>query len=189
MRCAWAESSDEMRQYHDNEWGVPVYNDQKLFEFLILEGAQAGLSWSTILAKRDGYRELFYDFNINKLVAMKDKELEEILLDSRIIRNRLKVFGVRKNAIAAQKAIDEYGSLQKYLSSFSEGKVQQNKFTDLSQIPVSTQVSEQMSKALKKYGFTFVGSTICYAFMQAIGMVNDHEISCFRHKELVSEKE
>lgn len=184
MRCAWAESSDLMKKYHDEEWGVPLRDDRGLFEFLCLEGAQAGLSWSTILAKREAYRKLFKNFEIDAVAAMTDGELEEILKDASIVRNRLKVFAFRKNARAALNAIAQYGSLTEYLWLFTDGQPINNGFEDVEDIPATTEISDQMSKTLKADGFTFVGSTICYAFMQATGMVNDHVTTCFRYKEI-----
>jgi DNA-3-methyladenine glycosylase I len=183
MRCAWAESSDLMKAYHDKEWGVPLRDDRALFEFLYLEGAQAGLSWSTILEKREGYRALFHNFEIDRVAAMTDEELEQILLDKRIVRNRLKVFGVRKNAQAAQNVISEYGSLTEYLWAFVDGQPINSGIQKTEDIPAENELSDQMSKNIKQDGFTFVGSTICYAFMQATGMVNDHVVECFRYKE------
>ena len=158
-RCPWAECSDSERTYHDTEWGVPLYDDQKLFELLCLEGAQAGLSWSTILAKRAGYRQAFHQFEITKVAAMMDAELEALTHDTRIVRNRRKIYAVRSNAQAALRATGQYGSLQAYLWGLAG------------------------SAQLKRDGFAFVGPTTCYAFMQAAGMVNDHVVECFRHKE------
>lgn len=183
-RCDWAEGSEEMKKYHDEEWGVPLRDDRSLFEFLCLEGAQAGLSWRTILQKRTSYKSLFHNFEIDKVASMSDRELEAILLNSAVVRNRLKVFGFRQNAIAAKRAAIEYGSLADYLWAFTDNQVIKNSFQDEKDIPVATEVSDQMSKILKQDGFTFVGSTICYAFMQATGMVNDHVNSCFRHSEV-----
>jgi len=185
MRCNWAESSDAMRQYHDQEWGVPLRDDTKLFEFLILEGAQAGLSWSTILGRREGYREAFRDFVIAAVAAMTDSELEALRDDSRIIRNRLKINSVRKNARAAQQMIALHGTFAGYLWGFAHDVVHVPRVSE-DTIPAHTEYSDAMSKALKKAGFTFVGGTICYAFMQATGMVNDHTKNCFRYKELQS---
>jgi DNA-3-methyladenine glycosylase I len=183
QRCHWAVNGDDrMRDYHDTEWGVPLHDEHALFEFLCLEGAQAGLSWRTVLDKRERYRELFHGFDIARVAAMKDRELEKLLLDPGIIRNRLKVTAARDNAIAALRAIDEFGSLDRYLWSFVDGKPIQNRWHDKSEVPAITPLSDRMSKELKKRGFRFVGSTICYAFMQATGMVNDHLVGCFRHK-------
>lgn len=183
MRCSWAESSDEMRSYHDQEWGVPIRDDQKLFEFLILEGAQAGLSWATILGRREGYRAAFHDFSIDVVAAMTDDELEALRSDEKIIRNRLKIYGARKNALAAQAAIRTHGSLANYLWSFVSDNTS-HKRQSMAEVPATTEISDAMSKALKKDGFTFVGSIICYAFMQATGMVNDHTTDCFRREEV-----
>lgn len=183
-RCSWAEGSELEMAYHDKEWGVPLRDDRSLFEFLCLEGAQAGLSWRTILQKRAAYKELFHNFEIDEVATMTDEELEEILLNPAIIRNRLKVFGFRKNAQAAQNVTSEHGSLTEYVWSFTDGQPINNGFEKMSDIPAVTKISDQMSKTLKQDGFTFVGSTICYAFMQAAGMVNDHLIDCFRFEEV-----
>ncbi|MFC5741563.1 DNA-3-methyladenine glycosylase I [Dyella tabacisoli] len=182
IRCHWAAGSDIERDYHDAEWGVPLHDDQALFEFLCLEGAQAGLSWRTVLAKRDNYRRAFHHFEIARVAAMKDRELEKLLLDPGLIRNRLKISSTRSNAIAALKVIEEYGSLDSYLWSFVDGKPIQNRWRERGDVPATTPLSDRMSKELKKKGFRFVGSTICYALMQATGMVNDHRVDCFRHK-------
>lgn len=182
-RCHWAAGDDaQMRDYHDSEWGVPLHDDRALFEFLCLEGAQAGLSWRTVLNKRDNYREAFHDFEIARVAAMKDRELEKLLLDPRIIRNRLKVFSTRDNAIAALAVIEEFGSLDVYLWSFVGGSTLRNRWREQGEVPASTELSDRMSKALKKHGFRFVGTTICYSLMQATGMINDHLVECFRHK-------
>jgi len=184
QRCAWAADGDDlMCDYHDREWGVPLHDDNALFEFLCLEGAQAGLSWRTVLAKRENYRRAFHGFDIARVAAMKDRELEKLLLDPGIIRNRLKVTAARDNAVAALQVIDESGSLDAYLWSFVDGKPLHNRWKDKSEVPASTPLSDRMSKALKKRGFRFVGSTICYSLMQATGMVNDHLAGCFRHRE------
>jgi DNA-3-methyladenine glycosylase I len=184
VRCAWAGSDPLMRDYHDTEWGVPLHDDRALFEFLCLEGAQAGLSWRTVLAKRDNYRKAFHNFDIARVAAMKDRELEKRLLDPGIIRNRLKVSSTRDNAIAALKVIDEFGSLDAYLWSFVDGKPLLNRWRDAVDVPASTTLSDRMSKALKKRGFRFVGTTICYSLLQATGMINDHLVGCFRHAKL-----
>jgi DNA-3-methyladenine glycosylase I len=181
-RCDWADGADErMRDYHDTEWGVPHHDDRALFELLTLEGAQAGLSWRTVLARREGYRASYHGFNIERVAAMDDAELEGLLADSPLIRNRLKIFSVRDNARAALAAIGTHGSLDRYLWSFVDYTPVRNGWTDRGQVPATTPVSDAMSKALRKAGFRFVGSTICYAFMQATGMVDDHLVSCFRH--------
>jgi DNA-3-methyladenine glycosylase I len=179
-RCSWAESSDLMRSYHDTEWGVPLHDDRMLFEFLCLEGAQAGLSWSTVLNKRENYRRAFDGFDIAKCAKLTDRRIETLLGDAGIIRNRQKVTSVRDNARAALAAIDEHGSFDAYLWSFVDGKPIRNARRG-GDVPATTPVSDRMSKALAKRGFRFVGSTICYAFMQATGMVDDHLVTCFRH--------
>jgi DNA-3-methyladenine glycosylase I len=181
-RCHWAETADaEMQAYHDTEWGVPQHDDRALFELLTLEGAQAGLSWRTVLVRRDAYRTAYHSFDIERVAAMTNAELEKLLVDSPLIRNRLKIFSTRDNARAALTAISQHGSLDRYLWSFVNHTPIRNHRTDRSQMPATTPISDAMSKALKKAGFRFVGSTICYAFMQATGMVDDHLITCFRH--------
>jgi DNA-3-methyladenine glycosylase I len=182
-RCPWGATDPLLREYHDAEWGVPLHDDRRLFEFLCLEGAQAGLSWRTVLAKRERYREVFHGFDIARVAAMKDRELETLLLDPGIIRNRLKVFAARDNAIVALKVIDECGSLDRYLWSFVDGTPRINRWADSRSVPASTPLSDGMSKAMKKRGFRFVGSTIVYSLMQATGMINDHVLTCFRHAE------
>ena len=182
-RCDWARTDPLMQPYHDREWGVPLHDDRTLFEFLCLEGAQAGLSWRTVLAKRERYRSVFHDFDIARVAAMTDRELQTVLLDPGIIRNRLKVSAARDNAIVALGVIEEFGSLDGYLWSFVDGQPLLNHWRAASEVPATTDVSDRMSKAMKKRGFRFVGSTICYAHMQATGMVNDHLIGCFRHAE------
>ena len=181
QRCHWAGQDAMMCAYHDHEWGTPLHDDRALFEFLCLEGAQAGLSWRTVLAKRERYREVFHGFAIDRVAAMSDAELDALMLDAGIIRNRLKISSVRDNARASQAVIAEHGSLDAYLWSFVDGKPIRNAWTDKSQVPATTAHSDRMSKTLKKRGFRFVGSTICYAFMQATGMVDDHTVDCFRH--------
>jgi DNA-3-methyladenine glycosylase I len=168
--------------YHDNEWGVPVRDDQKMFEFIVLEGAQAGLSWITVLRKREGYRKLFDNFDAQKIARYSDKKLDKLLENPAIIRNRLKVYGTRKNARAYLKIQEELGSFSDYLWDFVDGKPIQNRWKSLKEVPAKTALSDTISKDLKKRGFTFVGSTIVYAHMQAAGMVNDHTTDCFRHK-------
>jgi DNA-3-methyladenine glycosylase I len=183
-RCSWAEGGDAaMQAYHDREWGVPHRDDVALFELLTLEGAQAGLSWRTILARRDEYRKAFHGFDIARVAAMRDASLEKLLTSSGIIRNRLKIWSVRDNARTALDVINEHGSLNAYLWSFVDGAPVVNRWTTSKEVPAKTERSDRMSKALAKRGFRFVGSTICYAFMQATGMVNDHLVSCFRYKE------
>jgi DNA-3-methyladenine glycosylase I len=184
VRCSWAANADAaMLAYHDREWGVPHHDDSALFELLTLEGAQAGLSWRTILARRDEYRRAYHGFDIARVAAMRDAQLEKLLTTSGIIRNRLKVFSVRDNARTALSVIDEHGSLDAWLWSFVGGNPVVNRRQGSNEVPAKTEVSDQMSKTLMKRGFRFVGSTICYAFMQATGMVNDHLVSCFRYEE------
>ncbi|GFZ90521.1 DNA-3-methyladenine glycosylase I [Dyella caseinilytica] len=182
IRCQWAADGELMQAYHDTEWGVPLHDDRALFEFLCLEGAQAGLSWRTVLNKRDAYRRAFHDFDIARVAALKDRELEKLLLDPGLIRNRLKITSTRDNAKIALAVIDEHGSLDAYMWSFVDGKPIPNRWRTRAAVPASTPLSDRMSKDLKKRGFRFVGTTICYAFMQATGMVNDHLVECFRHK-------
>lgn len=184
-RCSWPEGlSDEMIVYHDREWGVPVLDDRKLFEMFTLGGAQAGLSWEIVYRKREGYRNLFYNFDIEKCSRMSDSRLEKILTDPSVIRNRLKVHSVRRNARAALKVIKEFGSFSEYLWGFVGGRPIVNQRRSIRDLPPTSPESDAMSRDMKKRGFTFAGSTICYAFMQGVGMVNDHEVECFRHKEL-----
>ncbi len=173
-----------MHIYHDQEWGVPVHDDRKLFEMIILEGAQAGLSWSTILIRQKTYKKAFDNFDANKVAKYNKNKVKSLLKDSGIIRNRLKVEAAIINAKAFLKVKEEFKTFNNYIWSFVNNKPIINKFKSLKQIPPTTNISDKMSKDLKERGFKFVGSTICYAFMQAIGMVNDHEISCFRYKEL-----
>ena len=181
-RCAWANASDIERDYHDAEWGVPQHDDRALFECLVLEGAQAGLSWRTVLAKRERYREVFHGFDIARVAAMADGELEKLMQDPGIVRHRQKIHATRGNALAALEVMDEAGSLDAYLWSFVGGEPIVNRWRDRAQVPASTPISDRMSRDLKKRGFRFVGTTICYAFMQATGMVDDHVASCFRHR-------
>ena len=181
-RCSWAQE-EPMISYHDKEWGIPEHNDQKLFEFLILEGAQAGLSWSTILKRKEGYRRAFSDFEIKKVAKFNDKNISNLLKDESIIRNRLKIISAIKNAQQFLKIQSEFGSFDRYLWKFVNYKTIHNNFKQVSDLPSSTEISEKLSADLKKRGFSFVGPTICYAFMQATGMVNDHTIDCFLHKK------
>lgn len=183
-RCSWCGDDPLYQQYHDTEWGVPEYNDDKLFELLLLEGAQAGLSWITILKKREGYRQAFDNFDATKIAKYTAKKQASLLKNEGIVRNKLKVAAFTKNAIA-YLAIKESGtSFSDFLWQFTNHKVIQNRWKTLQEVPASTPQAEAMSKALKKAGFSFVGPTICYAFMQAAGMVNDHTVDCFRHKAL-----
>jgi DNA-3-methyladenine glycosylase I len=184
QRCAWANSSQLYLDYHDSEWGVPVHDDRKLFEFLILEGAQAGLSWSTILNKRQGYVQAFDNFEVSKIANYSDIKVQELLANPGIVRNRLKIQAAIQNAQTFLEVQDQYGSFDAYIWQFVGGKPVQNSWKSLQEIPPKTQESDAMSKELKKLGFTFVGSTICYAFMQAVGMVNDHTVDCFRWQEV-----
>jgi DNA-3-methyladenine glycosylase I len=178
-RCSWAEDADAtMQAYHDTEWGVPHHDDRALFELITLEGAQAGLSWRTVLARRDGYRKAYHRFNIARVAKMTDAELTSVLTESSAIRHRLKIWSVRDNAQAALSVIKEHGSLDTWLWSFVDGKPIVNHWREQGQVPATTEVSDAMSKALRKRGFRFVGSTICYAFMQATGMVDDHLVTC-----------
>ncbi|MBL8517646.1 MAG: DNA-3-methyladenine glycosylase I [Betaproteobacteria bacterium] len=180
-RCSWCLGSQAYIDYHDNEWGVPVHDDQIFFEFLILEGAQAGLSWSTILAKRDNYRRIFAGFDPAKVARFSPALIEKALLDPGIVRNRLKVEGTVKNAKAFLAVQKEFGSFDAYVWKFVGGKPIQGKRKTMKDVPASTPESDALSKDLKKRGFTFVGTTIMYAFMQATGLVNDHLIDCHRH--------
>ena len=183
VRCKWAEGvSLDYIEYHDKEWGVPVWDDRTQFEFLILEGAQAGLSWSTILNKRDGYRRLFAGFDVQKVARFTKPRIEKILLDPAIVRNRLKVESAVTNAKAFLEVQKEFGTFSEYIWGFVGGRPIQNRFSKDSDIPATSPESDALSKDLKKRGFRFVGSTIVYAHMQATGMVNDHVVGCFRHK-------
>lgn len=179
IRCDWAGNDPLYQEYHDIEWGMPSHDDRHLFEMLILEGAQAGLSWLTILKRREGYRRVFDQFDWTINMNYTDEELLEKLKDERIIRNRLKVFSVRNNAILFQKTINEFGSFDNYLWSFVNYKPIINHWTTISEVPTKTEISDKLSQDLKKRGFKFVGSTICYAYMQAVGLVNDHLSDCF----------
>ena len=183
-RCSWATGTSidpHYRRYHDEEWGVPVHEDRRLFEFIVLEGAQAGLSWRTVLGKREAYRRAFHDFDIAKVAAISDACLEQLLGDPALIRNRLKIFSARNNARAALEIIEDSGSLDAWLWSWVDGKPLLNYWSSPQEVPATSGVSDALSKALHKRGFRFVGSTIMYAFMQATGMVNDHLVECFCH--------
>jgi len=169
--------------YHDREWGVPTLDDASLFEMLVLEGAQAGLAWITVLRKREGYRELFDGFDASRIARYTDRKLEKLLLDPRIIRNRLKVFGTRQNARAFLAVQEEVGSFSDYIWGFVEHAPVQNSWRSMRNVPATSEISDRLSKDMKKRGFTFVGSTIMYAHMQATGMVNDHTTDCFRHRD------
>jgi len=183
-KCAWALKHKLEEDYHDSEWGVPVFDDRKLFECLILESAQAGLSWYTVLKKRDNYRSAFDNFDAQKIANYSPKKIEELLLNEGIIRHKLKINATVNNAKLFLEIQKEYGSFSTYIWSFTDGKIIQNNFTSINQIKSKTELSDKMSKTLKKKGFKFIGTTICYAYMQAIGMVNDHTTDCFRHEEI-----
>ncbi len=181
-RCQWAGDDPAMIDYHDNEWGVPSHDDRHLFEMLTLEGAQAGLSWRTILNKRAGYREAFADFDAERVARYTKRKIESLLKNPAIVRNRLKVESTVNNARAILKIVERFGSLDAYLWQFVDHKPIVNRFKTLTDLPAKTDVSDTMSKQMKKDGFRFVGSTVCYAFMQSVGMVNDHVVTCPRHK-------
>jgi len=183
-RCAWCGSDPLYISYHDKEWGVPEYDDRKLFEMLILEGAQAGLSWLTILKKRDGYRRAWHCFDPQRIARYRGRDIDRLLNDPGIVRNRLKIEAAISNARGCLQIIDEFGSFSDYLWAFVDHTPIINHRAALDDIPRQTDRSEKMSNALKKRGFNFVGPTICYAFMQAVGMVNDHTTDCFRHPQL-----
>ncbi len=184
VRCEWAGDNPIYVNYHDREWGVTVRDDKKLFEFIILEGAQAGLSWLTILKRRENYRKAFVDFNVEKVANFGEKKIQELLTNSGIIRNRLKVRSAVTNAQAFIKIQEAFGSFDNYSWQFIGGKCKVNKWQTLKDLPSNTKESDAFSKDLKKRGFKFVGSTIMYAHMQAVGMVNDHIVDCFRYKEV-----
>ncbi len=183
-RCNWAQNNELLIDYHDKEWGIPVYDDRLLFEFLILEGAQAGLSWITVLKKRENYRALLDNFDSLKIARYPSKKIETLMKNPGIIRNRLKIESTITNAKAYLKILNEWDSFNQYIWHFVDNKPIQNSWDHFKKIPSKTLVSDNMSKDLKKRGFKFVGSTICYAFMQAVGMVNDHTIDCFCYKKI-----
>lgn len=183
-RCKWSSSDPIYIKYHDKEWGVPVHNDRKLFEMIVLDGAQAGLSWLTILKKRSNYRKAFDNFDPKKVAKYDKRKIAQLLKNEEIVRNKLKVESTVTNAKAFLKVKEEFGTFDKYIWQFVMGKTKINSWKDMKQIPVTSPESDAMSKDLKARGFKFVGSTICYAFMQAAGLVNDHTIDCFRYKEL-----
>lgn len=183
-RCPWSNSNEKMICYHDEEWGVPVRDDKKLFEFLILDAFQAGLSWSTILNRREGFRKAFSNFDVKKVAKYTDEDYNRLLNDEGIIRNRLKIAASITNAQEFMKIQKEFGSFSEYIWQFTGGKPIVNKWTEQSQMPARSAESDAMSSNLKKRGFKFVGSTICYAFMQAAGMVNDHLVGCHRYKKV-----
>ena len=184
IRCPWPSDDKLMIKYHDKEWGVPLHNDRKLFEFLILEGFQAGLSWRTILYKRENFRKAFDDFDFNEVAKYDKKKISSLLKDAGIVRNKLKVEAAVANAKAFLQVRKEFGTFDKYIWSFVDGKPIHNKFKSLKELPAKTELSDKISNELKKKGFKFVGSTIVYAHMQATGMVNDHVVSCYRYNEI-----
>ena len=184
VRCKWCGDDPLYLAYHDREWGVPVHDDRRLFEKLVLEGAQAGLSWITILRKREGYRRTFDGFAVERVARYGEKRIQRLLGDPGIVRNRRKIESAVRNAQGVLKIQEEFGSLDAFLWKYVDFEPKQNGWKEISQIPARTKESEAMSRGLKKRGFSFVGPTICYAFMQSMGMVNDHTTDCFRHKEL-----
>lgn len=183
QRCSWCLGDETDIHYHDTQWGVPIHDDTLWFEFITLEGAQAGLSWRTIVKKIKGYQELFENFDIKTVANMSDNQLDEILKNPQIIRNRLKVYSTRNNAQQMLRIQKEFGSFDTYIWAFVDNKPIQNNYKNLKDVPATTQISDAMCKDLKKRGFKFVGSTICYALMQASGMINDHLVTCFRHQD------
>ncbi len=186
-RC-WGDKDDLSRDYHDNEWGTPVYDDTTLFEFIILEGAQAGLNWMTILKRREGYRRAFDGFDFDKIAKYDDKDVERLLQDEGIIRNKLKINSTILNAQVFLRIREEFGSFSNYIWGFVDNKPINNNVRSWKEVPATTEISDKISKDLKKRGMKFVGSTIIYAFMQAIGMVNDHLVDCFKHKEITAKQ-
>jgi len=184
IRCAWAGNDPRTIAYHDQEWGVPLHDDNKLFEFLVLEGMQAGLSWSTILNKRENFRKAFHGFDPAKVAKYTEKDVKRLLADAGIIRNRLKIAAAVTNAQRFLEVRKEFGTFDRYIWQFVGGKPIKNRFKSISEIPAKTKESDALSKDLQQRGFKFVGSTICYAHMQATGMVNDHTIDCFRYNEI-----
>jgi DNA-3-methyladenine glycosylase I len=183
-RCGWMGDDRLMLRYHDNEWGVPLHNDRKWFEFMVLDAFQAGLSWRTVLHKRQAFRRVFHNFIPQKVARMSEREIKRAMKDASIIRNRMKIRAAVQNAKAFLKLKKAHGTFDSFIWSFTKGKVVRNSWRRLGQTPASTPLSDTISKALKDNGFTFVGTTICYAFLQAGGIVNDHLVQCFRHKEL-----
>ena len=185
-RCDWGSQDELMIAYHDNEWGVPVHDDNKHFEYLVLDAFQAGLSWATILKKRENFRKAFDNFDFRKIAKYDKKKISGLLIDQGIIRNKLKIESTITNAKCFLEVIKEFGSFDKYIWSFVDNKIIKNKWTTIKQLPVTTKESDAMSKALKKRGFKFVGSTICYSYMQAAGLVNDHMMYCFRYDSTIT---
>lgn len=184
QRCKWCEVNDLMIKYHDNEWGDPLHDDEKLFEFIVLDTFQAGLSWKTILTKRENFRKAFDNFDVKKIACYNQRKIEKLLADVGIIRNKLKVTATVANAKSFLKTQKEFGSFAQYIWQFVNNKTKVNNWKHLGEIPVRTKESDTMSKDLRKRGFKFVGSTICYAFMQAVGLVNDHLVDCFRYEKV-----
>ena len=184
LRCGWMGNDRLMLRYHDNEWGVPVHGDRKWFEFMVLDAFQAGLSWRTVLHKRQAFRRVFHNFAPQKVARMSEAEIQKAIGDPAIIRNRMKIRAAVQNAKAFLKLKKKHGTFDSFIWSFTKGRVVRNSWRRLGQIPASTPLSDSVSKALKENGFTFVGTTICYAFLQAGGIVNDHLVQCFRHKKL-----
>jgi len=185
VRCGWATwGSDLMLRYHDEEWGKPLHDDRAFFELLTLEGAQAGLSWTTVLNKRENYRRAFHEFDFDKVARYSQTDVDRLLADAGIVRNRLKIGSAIGNANAFLRVREEFGTFDEYIWAFVGGSPRKNAFTELKQLPATTPESDAMSRDLKKRGFRFVGSTICYAFMQSAGLVNDHEVACFRYGEV-----
>jgi len=184
IRCEWTKDNAYNNVYHDEEWGVPVHDDRKLFEFLVLDAFQAGLSWLTILKKRENFRKAFDDFDALKIAKYDEKKIQSLMKDEGIIRNKLKIAATIDNAASFLQIVKQFGSFDKYIWQFTDYKTIQNKWTSMKEIPATSKESDAMSIDLKKRGFRFVGSTICYAFMQAAGMINDHTVNCFRYKQL-----
>ena len=185
LRCPWSDTDALYRHYHGTEWGVPCYDDHKLFEFLVLESAQAGLSWITVLRKRDNYRKAFSDFDAQKVARYNNRSVERLMKNAGIVRNRQKIEAAISNARLFLEIQGEHGSFANYFWQFSDGKPVVNHFHTMQEVPATTALSDTISKDMKKRGFRFFGSTICYAHMQAVGMVNDHLVSCFRHRDLL----
>jgi len=188
-RCGWCGSDPLYVEYHDNQWGVPIHDDTKLFEMLVLEGAQAGLNWLTILKKRENYRHAFNGFDIEAVARYSERDIRRLLADAGIVRNRLKLESTIRNARVILSLQEQYGTFANFLWRYVDGEPQQNSWRSLDEVPTQTKISAQLSKDLKRSGCNFIGPTICYAFMQAIGMVNDHLINCFRHKEILERVE
>lgn len=186
IRCPWTGTDEQMIRYHDTEWGVPVHDDRLWLEHIILDTFQAGLSWRTVLHKREAFREVFHNFNPQKIAAMTEKEMEAARQNQRIIRNRQKIQAAVKNASRFIHLIETYGSFSTFIWSFTGGKVIQNRWQRMEDVPANTPLSDKVSNALKQEGFSFVGSTICYAFLQAGGVINDHLITCFRHEKIAT---